>query len=271
MKNLKYIWLNGMPRSGTSWLSQIFDSHPNVKFKLSPLFSYAFKNAMNINSTRQEWIDFFHKVYKTEDIFMDQEYRRKKGEYPIFKEKYKNPKYIVIKDTRYHNLTERIIEILPEVKFIHIVRHPCGAINSWLRAPREFPKDANPLKEWKTGDCRKTGSEEFWGFNDWKNFTMMYLELMEQFPARVLVIHYEQLVDNSLKITKKMFDFVGLEMNPQTAKFLKNSQASHIYNEYAVFKNKNVKYKWKRQLNPKIISEIYSVLKGTPLEKFLND
>ena len=47
-----------MPRSGTSWLSQIFDSHPDTKFKLSPLFSYAFKNAVNIESSKKEWLKF---------------------------------------------------------------------------------------------------------------------------------------------------------------------------------------------------------------------
>ncbi len=267
---LKIIWLNGMPRSGTSWLSQIFDSHPDVRFKLSPLFSYAFKNALDSNSTKKEWKNFFKEVYFLNNDFLNQTNRRKTGEYPIFKLKNSTPNYLAIKETRYHNLTKRMLDLLRGIKFIHIIRNPCGAINSWLKAPREFPKDADPSKEWKTGVCRKTGKEEFWGFNDWKLLTSMYLDLQKKFPNKVLVICYEDLVDEPFKITRKIFDFVNLNLHQQTMNFLISSNSKHHAGEYAVFKNKDVKYKWKRQLSPKIIKEIYSDLKRTPLEKYLN-
>mgnify|MGYP000598251825 FL=1 len=72
MKSENVIWLNGMPRSGTSWLSQIFDSHPNVSFKLSPLFSYEFKNRVNERSTLKEWMQFFEEVSASDDEFVNQ-------------------------------------------------------------------------------------------------------------------------------------------------------------------------------------------------------
>lgn len=268
---MNYVWLNGMPRSGTSWLSQIFDSHPNVRFKLSPLFSYAFKNAVDAESSIDEWLNFLQNVYLTEDDFMDQKYRRKNGEYPVFPIKNEEPSYLVIKDTRYHNLTKRIIETIPELTFIHIVRHPCGAINSWLRAPREFPKNADPTMEWRTGACRKTGSEEFWGFNDWIFITNLYLDLAEKHPDIIMMVRYEDLVNEPIITTNKLFNFMGLDMHSQTTKFLNDCHAKNILNEYAVYKNKEVKDKWKKQLNPKIVDEIYFELKGTRLERFLDE
>jgi len=266
---LNYIWLNGMPRSGTSWLSQIFDSHPNVRFKLSPLFSYAFKNAVNAESSKDEWLNFLQSVCLTEDDFMDQKYRRKNGEYPLFKYKKKNPDHLVIKDTRYHNLTIRVLKLIPEMKFVHIIRHPCGTINSWIKAPREFPPKANPLNEWKSGKCRKTGEEEFWGFDDWKYLTKLYLTLQDKYPDRVMIVRYEELVNEPLPVVAQMFQFANLMLHQQTIEFLKDSQSRNVECEYAVFKRKDVKDKWRNELDPYIISEVIADLKDTKLEQFV--
>ena len=44
-------YLAGVARSGTSWLGQIFDSSPEVRYSFQPLFSYEFKNRVNENVT----------------------------------------------------------------------------------------------------------------------------------------------------------------------------------------------------------------------------
>lgn len=271
MTGLKYVFLIGMPRSGTSWLSQIFDSSPEVRFRLSPLFSYALKNAVDIKSSKDEWAEYLDKVYNTEDGFMSQTVRRKEGKYPIFEEKANNPVFLVIKNTRYHNLTERMLELFDDIKIIYIVRHPCGAINSWLKSKKEFPQGADPLKEWKSGKCRKIYPEEFWGFDDWKKVTRMYLELTEKFPYKIGIIKYEDLVNNPIDVTNRVFEFVGIRLTKQTENFLIECHKTHDVDEYAVFKNKNVKDRWKNELNQKIIEKIYKDLKGTELEAFIDE
>ena len=261
-----------MPRSGTSWVGQIFDSHPDTKYRLAPLFSYAFKNYVNEDSTQDEWIDFFNKVYNVEgDNFLEQSNRRKNNQYPVFNNKKTDSSYLVLKHTRYHNLTEYLLNNNPTVKIIHIVRNPCATINSWINTPGEFPKTADPLKEWKTGCCRKTSIEEFWGFKDWVQLTKFYSNLSNTYPVNVFIVRYENLVNEPLKYVNKMFYFIGLKFHPQTEKFLIDCHNKHEDNDYAVFKNKSVKNKWKTQLDPRIRDEIISDLKGTELEVFLND
>jgi hypothetical protein len=273
MKRMEFdiIWINGMPRSGTSWLSQIFDSSPDVNFKLSPLFSYAFKNAVGITSTPDEWIDFFKAVYISDDSFLNQTERRTKGEYPVFEYKKSKPPKLVIKDTRYHNLTNRLLDIFHNIKFVHIIRNPCGAINSWLRAPREFPPESDIFSNWKTGLVRKTGPEEFWGYKDWKKLTKMYTDLEERFPEKVVTLRYEDLVNDAIRTTERLFKFCDLRMEKQTLDFVKHSQANDVKCEYAVFKPKSVKDKWKYELEKVIIDEISNDLKSTELEFYLGE
>jgi hypothetical protein len=269
MSPMKVVWLCGMPRSGTNWLCQIFDSHENVNFKLSPLFSYAFKNKVGVNSTKEDWTKFFEDVYHSKDDFLNQTQKRADGIFPDFMVKRSFPEFLVIKDTRYHNLIPSILEHFADIKIVYIVRNPCGAINSWLLSKKEFPSHADPLKEWKTGHCRKIGMEEFWGFDDWKSLTKQYLDLERKYPEKVKVVSYEDIVEQSSLQTSIMFDFVGLNPSKQTEDFLMLSQTTHIEHGNAVYKDKSVKDNWKSSLAPEIIAAIKDDLEGTELEKYL--
>jgi hypothetical protein len=266
---MEIVLVNGMPRSGTSWLGQIFDSCPNTRFKLEPLFSYRFKDRVNTSSTKEDWDVFLNEVYNTKDEFMDQTKRKKDNKYPIFQIKENEPKFLVMKYTRYHNLTNRMLELFSDIKIIHIVRNPCGMINSWINSEGEFPKDKNPLDEWRSGKCRKSSIEEFWGFDDWVVLTRMYLNLQNKNPNNVMVVSYDELVDHPIKGIKKMFDFVGMDYTQQTIRFIQDFHKTHISDEYSVFKSKNVKDKWKQTLDNEIIEEIVSEINNTELKRFL--
>ena len=258
-----------MPRSGTSWLSQIFDSSPQVRFKLSPVFSYEFKNYLNETSTKEQWEYVFQGAYNSENDFMNQTERRKVGQYPTFRNKDSKPEFLVVKDTRFHNLTERMIEVFDNLKIVAIVRHPCGAIHSWLTSPHEFPQDADPMKEWRTGACRKAGYGEFWGFDDWKIVTRLHVKLEQHIPTSCIIQRYEDLVDDSISETKKLFRFFKLNYTMQTESFLRMSQEIHDDNEHAVFKHPLVKDRWRSELHPSIKETIIEEVKGTELERFI--
>jgi hypothetical protein len=262
--------LTGMPRSGTSWLSQIFDSHPKVRFRLSPLFSYEFKNRLTESSPREDWETVLNGAYQSSNDFMSQTVRRSLGQYPVFPVKDDHPQHLAIKDTRFHNLTDRALEVIPSLRLVAIVRHPCGAIHSWLTSKGEFPATADPLKEWRTGQCRKTGYGEFWGFDDWKSVTSMHLDLEQRYPRRVLIQSYESLVNDPFNQVARLMDFSGLEFHSQTKEFIQASHTMHDPNEYAVFKHRSVALRWQTELNPSIQGSILRELRGTPFERFLS-
>ena len=258
----------GMPRSGTSWLGQIFDSSPIVAYRLEPIFSYAFKNAVDNNSSRDDYLSFFKGIYESNDEFLLQTKARASGAYPIFN-KNEALKTLVFKTTRFHNLIEKMIHLNENMTTVSIVRHPCGAINSWLKAKTEFPATADPMVEWRTGACRKTAPEEFWGFEDWKSVTRLHLRLQAEFPDRFILIKYDDLVNDTAVVTRNLFRFCGIPFATQTEIFLNECHKTHSNDDYAVYKSPTVKDAWKGELDEIIINEIGDDLRGSDLEDFL--
>jgi len=178
----KIMFLISMPRSGTSWSSQIFDSCPQFRFRLSPLFSYKFKNYINEKSGKKDWKYVFQGGHASDNQFMNHNERRQVGQYPEFERKIGKSNVLVIKNSRFHNLTERVLNLYSELKLVSIICGLCGAIHSWLRATKEFPQEEEPLLQWRNGACRKAGFGEFWGFDDWKWVTRLRLRLERDMP-----------------------------------------------------------------------------------------
>ena len=257
-----------MPRSGTNWLSQIIFSHPDVRLKFCPLFSYEFKNVLNEDSKADEWRDLFKKVYETKSEYMDQEYLRREGHVPLFSIRNNNPSVLAIKSTRFHNLTQGLIKKCPEITWVAIVRNPYACIHSWLSNHFEFPADADPLTEWRNGNCRKKGPGEFWGFEDWKSVTSLFLDLESKYPERFRICRYESLVNSALKETQLLFNWLRLDFSKQTRDFLIASQNIHSSHKRSVYKLPQNINNWQRELDPEILSAIKVDLENTPLSRF---
>lgn len=266
----KITWIAGMPRSGTNWIGQIFASHPGVRYKLCPLFSYDFKNSLDDHSSSDEWVRLLQATYDTRSDYLDQEYLRRETLVPQFPLRESHPEMLAIKSTRFHHLLPRLLEHVPAAHVVGIIRDPRAAIHSWLSNPLEFPAKASPENEWRTGHCRKTGIGEYWGFDDWKKVCTLYIELAERHPDRVHLIRYEDWVIDPLPRVRETFAAVGLELHPQTETFLRESRSIHRDHPRAVFKHPGVVSRWAGELDPSISAEIESDLRGTRLASFLS-
>lgn len=259
----------GVPRSGTSWLAEIMNSSPETACRFQPLFSWAFKDHVGVDSPREDYERFLHDLYASQDTFLLQTDKREAGIYPVFTKR-PSPRVLCMKEVRYHYLHVRFLTYFPEFKLIAIVRNPCAVLASWMASPKEFPPGSNPQSEWRLGACKNQGKpENFFGFYKWREATHIFLDLQERFPDRVQLIRYEDLVENPDSISEQLFAFVGLPFGEQTRRFLAECNNRHSDDPYSVFKHKEVKDRWRRDLDPTIIRGVEEEIRGTRLEPFL--
>lgn len=267
---LHKIAIFGVPRSGTSWLGQLFNSHPDVAFRFQPLFSYSHKGAISEESTYNDLQKFWHDIYYTEDQFVLLKDSDIHKNYPVFPNKANQPEFLVFKEVRYLHLIESLLKKDPELKVVGIVRNPCSVMLSWKKAPREFKPGWSFAKEWRSARLKNQGrKEEFFGFNKWKEVADSFIDFNEKYP-NFFLLKYAELHSNPLNITKETFAWSGLNLNEQTVKFIEQSTTTHSDDENAVFRSKHKDDKWKTELDPQIIEEIYFELRGTRLEQFLD-
>lgn len=252
---MRRIAIHSAPRSGSSWLGNIFNSHPNVAFRLGPLFSYAFKGALKEYSSKEEIINFFEAIQDSSDEYMNQEAGIKNGIRPKFRKE--DITHICYKEVRYHHLLNNLLTSDNELMVVGIIRNPLAVINSWLNAPKEFKKELGwkVADEWRYAPSKNSNKkEEFNGFEKWKEVTTIFFELQNKHPKRFYLIEYKNLLENPLLETEKLFDFSGLAMNKQTEEFLNQSTHTHKDDAYSVFKKKTKDDAWKNSL-PKYIQE----------------
>ncbi len=237
--------------------------------KFCPLFSYEFKNRLDRSSSGAEWEQLFREVYETRSEYLDQDYLRRDGWVPTFEQHSETPAHLGIKSTRFHDLAPGLLEGVPALRWIALVRHPIAAMHSWLTSAEEFPAEADPKQEWRTGACRKTGPGEFWGFEDWKSTTRAYLQLASAQPDRVQLVSYEALVANPQGEARRLFAWADLPWSEQTSHFLEVSTQGSDQHGRSVFKSPKVAERWRSEAAPWLVEAIEQDLKGDPLEAFL--
>ena len=262
------IWIAGMPRSGTSWVAQIFGAHPNVLLKYDPLFSYAFKDAVDETSSPENWRRFFDRVGRTADPYMDQERPKAEGLAPVFKRRSDAPRQLVMKTNRRHHLLAGALKAGAPFRLLLIVRDPIETIGSWLANPTEFPQNADPDAEWRNGACRKTGPGEYWGFDDWKRVTSLYLELADR--EDVFLLEYSAIDANPAIVVEDVFSWAGLAPDDQVADFLRASRERHDEHPRSVFRDPARRGDPDARLPAGAAAEIRAELAGAPLGRFLN-
>jgi hypothetical protein len=262
------IGIHGAPRSGTSWLGQIFNSNEHVAYRYQPLFSYAFKERLTANSPADEIDKFFGDLLATNDDFVLQ-----RGALSLARYVLDFPKaeitHLVYKEVRYHDVLENLLKNSPNFKAIGIVRNPCAVIRSWISAPREFNQDWSLEEEWRHAQRKNSGNNENWyGYERWKQLTKLYLHFETRYQNRFRIVRYEDLVAATEESARSLLDFCGLPCTEQTMAFIADSTSRNDHDPYGVFRC----YKdhgSANQLPSAIVNEIKRDLEGTSLNRFL--
>lgn len=265
---MKNIGIFGVPRSGTSWLAQIYNSHPDVALRFQPLFSYEHKGHLRANSSADEIRTFFKEIFASKDDFALMKSETQKN-YPVF-HKSEHPTHIIFKETRYLQIIGNMLAQCNEVKIIGIVRNPLAVLASWICAPKEFNSGWDVTKEWRKAQSKNENRpEEYFGFDKWKEFTELCLSLKKQYPQQYYLVRYDDLNTVPFDTTKLLFEYCELDFHPQVKDFLNASRSRHDLDPYSVFRAKANDYNWHNTLPIEIVKQITLELKDTPLYEFL--
>lgn len=269
--NFKKIAIHSVPRSGSTWLGSIFDSHPKVAYRFQPLFSYTHKNQVKDNSSLNDINNFFLDIHQSKDDFVLQKKAIENNKVPSFEKK--KLTHIVYKEVRYHNIIRNLIVKDEEIKIIGLVRNPFSVINSWLRAPKEFKRELGWKieEEWRFAPKKNLNKpHEFNGYEKWKEVAFLFLELKKNHPKQFYLLNYHSLLINKEKVINDLFKFCELEMNSQTLEFLNRSSKNSDDDAYSVFKKKLKDDEWRKELPISIIEEIKADEDFKKLNKIFN-
>jgi hypothetical protein len=236
---MNHIAIHSVPRSGSSWLGEIINSSPSVAYAFQPLFSYKFKGRLSATSTRNDINSFYEDLKTTEDGFVTQIEGRQAGIKPQFDKSYIT--HVAYKEVRYHFILDNLLRQNPNQKVIALVRHPLSVLSSWKNAPKEFRADLGWTfeKEWKSANLKNQNKpEEYFGFDRWKETTLLFKKLALQYSDKVKLVFYSDLLRDTEIITKDIFDFLELDFASQTRHFITQSMQKEVLDTYSVFKSK---------------------------------
>ena len=267
---MKRVAIHSAPRSGSSWLGQILNSSPKVCYRFQPLFSYAFKNYLNEKSSQEDISAFFKKISISEDDFLLQRDKVINGLYPSFSKDNKST-HIVYKEVRYHNIIKNLLDKDKESKVIGLIRSPYAVIDSFLRSPKEFRKDLGwkEEEEWRYALKKNLNkSEEFFGYEKWKEVYFIFKELEREYKDRFLLVRYDDLIGDTVNHVKKIFKFCDMEINEQTYSFIQRSNSSGKESVYSVYRDKKQDINWVSTLDKVIQSMIEVDLKKNGIVEF---
>lgn len=269
--NFSKIAIHGVPRSGTSWIGEIFNSSPNTVYRYQPLFSYAHKDYLGVKSSKEDIDSFFLRLLDCEDSFTNQSDRRLNGQFPVFQKG--RISHVLYKEVRYINILCNLLEKTNDVLLCAVVRNPFSVINSWLQAPREFRRDLNwsELDEWRYAPNKNLNKpEEYNGYEKWKEALKTFLFLKMKYPNRVHIQSYAEMLSDPIGNTQKMFDFFKLDFTNSTIKFLEDSTGHTSDGSYSVFRSGQRDDKWKSELEASIVEQITHDLRDSGLGQYID-
>lgn len=204
--NKKMIFILGTGRSGTHWIGYILGDHPEVytTIEKEPIFSYSTQMALNPN-LRPELFPELVKLYKKEFKNM------------------KSQKYYLDKSHPNLWLAEALNNIFPNAYFIAMKRNPYATISSmikhkgvliWQNNYYKYPLPNNFLgiKGDIISEYENLSIETQCALR-WKSHVEKIENLKGKLNSKLLVLNYEELINNTKNELKKIKEFLKMEEN----------------------------------------------------------
>ena len=240
----KIIFVIGTGRSGTHWLGYILESHPYIKATIEERAIFGLVTKIALNQHKK------NKIYPK----LVKKYKRQLQSNSQYHYMDKSPPNIW--------LAEDLTKTFDHAKFIGIIRNPYATISSMLKHPG--------VVRWHENWKRYPIPNQFLGITPEiaKNYeTMTIVEkcmlrwishlrqmkfLQSILNSKLLVVTYEDLIENGEEPLRKIKDFLELSYSP-TIKETKKESLN----------------KWKKYLTEKQINKITKMLESHKFEQYI--
>jgi LPS sulfotransferase NodH len=257
------IFVLGAPRSGTTWLAKIIDSHPAVIYRHEPdKLDTPGEPGETIPALVHRWAaerrpeavtkrPFFRKSWQSPVYHglrwcvvalvtvlsrIPSALRPRLAAVPDFASA--PPSRLLIKSVAFARGVGPLARSLPESRIILILRHPCGQIASLMRGNRQkrfdlresgtdMPYDA--LQAIRHAAAHGVTEAAFAALTDAGKYAWAWRAFNETAHAAIaglpnaLIVPYEALCQDPPGFSRKILAFVGLDWNRQTQDFVSAS------------------------------------------------
>jgi hypothetical protein len=247
----RFIFVSGAPRSGTTLIQNMLDSHPEVFGGPELLHIPDILKLRSVlhSSIDREWIDLICShtdVDKAICSFIE-------GLLLPLADK-NGCKYLSEKSPQNIVIFPELVRLFPEARFIHVIRDPRAIVASMLQVGKRA-KEKNVRAQRFTRNL-------YSAINYVKICFDAGFTAAKSASSQVYTICYEQLVSDPEKKTKKLCKFLNLEWSPQ---MLRPGEFNHLGEKAATVKSNEIWYdketyqsnpntgsirKWKATLTP---------------------
>lgn len=316
------ILLVGLPRSGTTWIGKIFDSHRSTLYLHEPDTLVPIREKeIPLIADGVNWTIGPEELNALLARTLNVRLTGVAGSLPRFPKDYRNwavdwmhrklavalklsshvlpdlslPDLLRRERTRKVRLVWKsifsvgriglIARLMPEFRIIQILRHPGGWMTSYSRGHREHwftsqRDDWQLLRKLETTPlARRQGLtlESFRGMSDLERNTWLWLlwnesgaEATDGLPNVTTVI-YEDLCAAPFELSRRLFDFAGLEWQRQTEAFIKRSVTTQRGGYYSLYRDPSTAAnKWRSEVSPEELRVVESIMNcGRVGERFL--
>jgi len=313
---MRLVLLFGLPRSGTTWLGKVFDSHPQTLYRHEP-DSATNLGAVPLLLERSEAEAYRSAIEAFARALPEMRSLRVTGKLPLFPKQYHGPggyhirKLLLLaaklaarvgSEVRLPDMIDArgaagvclvwksieslgrlgaIATVLADCRAVHILRHPCGYVDSVSRgdAQGRFGDSVASSEDYgildlllgtKLARDRGLDLESFKGLSPverlawkWALFNDKALDDIDGLPNCTWV-RYEDLCNDPLTEYRKLFEFVGLPWDKQPEEFIRQSTSAENATYYSVYKDPvKAADGWRRRMSAQDIDRVMGVVEGT--------
>jgi hypothetical protein len=299
------ILILGSPRSGTSWLAKIVDSHPDILYRHEPdeavqlrahpaeqLLAWAQQGGLRVVAKRP-WFRKSWRPWPVELLWRTAASGLALAERLPLARVTSVPDLILPSCRRRLRLAMKIVNwdgtgaaaALPETRVLLILRHPCGQVAS-VMAGRRTGQFTAPLAEDGGMIAARNYAARFGvdgaAFDKapdyaqyawvWRAFNEPIVDALGRLPnARVVV--YDDLCRNPNGLSRELFSFLNLSWQPQTQSFLDTS-TSHDGPSgfYDVFRSGPLtSERWRQTMTPEAQQTVREIVRAGTLGSYWPD